>query len=138
MPGTFEQAVEHHRQGRWAEAERLYKEVLSGDPNHGNALFLSGAIALESGRAGDASELFRRATRIAPDNALYHANLGECHRRLGRPAEAMDAFLRALALKPDLVEPMFNLGRTTSSPACGTQNLALSVSSQERMGSNTA
>jgi protein O-GlcNAc transferase len=110
VPGMFEQAVEHHRGGRWAEAERLYRQVLSRDPKDAKALFLSGAIALQSGRVPDAVELFRRASQVDPANALCHANLGECHRRLGRPAEAMDAFLTALTLRPDLAEPMFNLG----------------------------
>jgi predicted O-linked N-acetylglucosamine transferase (SPINDLY family) len=106
---TFAQAVEHHRAGRRADAERLYRQVLAGDPNHRDGLFLLAGIELESGRAQDAVDKLLRATALAPDNAAYFANLGEAYRRLGRPDDALRALLRAMALQPDRVEPLFNL-----------------------------
>ena len=39
---TLQAAVAHHRAGRLAEAEKLYRQVLAGDPNHFDALQLFG------------------------------------------------------------------------------------------------
>jgi protein O-GlcNAc transferase len=106
----FDLALERHRAGRLAEAETLYRQVLSQDPSHASAAFLLGAVALGSGRPGAAVDLLRRATRLDPSNAAYHANLGEAYRRLRRHAESVDSFEQALLLKPDFAEPIFNLG----------------------------
>jgi predicted O-linked N-acetylglucosamine transferase (SPINDLY family) len=106
----FEAAVECHRRGRLAEAERLYRQVTAQDPSYANASFLLGAISLAAGRAEAAVPLFRRAIEVDPANPTYHANLGEAYRRLGRLAETVDALLAAIRLKPDLAEPVYNLG----------------------------
>ncbi len=110
METTLQTAIARHRAGDRAEAERLYRIALAENPNDATAAFLTGVLALESGRLEAAVEMFVRATTIAPDNAIYYANLGEAERRLRRFANAASALLRALALKPDLAAPHYNLG----------------------------
>ena len=39
---TLQLALEHHRQGRLAEAEQLYRQVLRSDPTNADALALDG------------------------------------------------------------------------------------------------
>jgi predicted O-linked N-acetylglucosamine transferase (SPINDLY family) len=107
---TFHQAVDRHRAGRLDEAERLYRRTLAENPSHADALFLLGGIELNSGRAVAAVDSFSRATALAPENAAYHANLGEAYRRVGQLDHAMNAFMRAMAIRPDMAEPVFNLG----------------------------
>ncbi len=45
MPMTIDQAMqiafEHHRAGRLAEAEAIYRQVLVHDPDHAHALTLA-------------------------------------------------------------------------------------------------
>jgi predicted O-linked N-acetylglucosamine transferase (SPINDLY family) len=108
--GVFEQAVAHHRVGQLAEAERLYRQVLSENPDHGDALFLLAGLDLHSGRADAAVEKLNRATAVSPDNAAYFTNLGEAYRRIGKHYDAMRALLRAMAIRPRMAEPVFNLG----------------------------
>jgi predicted O-linked N-acetylglucosamine transferase (SPINDLY family) len=110
MATTIERAMEHHRAGRMPEAERLYLEVLAGNPRDSGAAFLLGVIALESGRLEAAAELFARAALLAPTHAGYHANLGEARRRLRQFDAALAAFQRAIALNPDLLAAVYNLG----------------------------
>jgi predicted O-linked N-acetylglucosamine transferase (SPINDLY family) len=110
LPGTFEQAIRHHRAGQREEAERLYRAVLAEDPHHADALFLLAGLELESGRAQDAALNLNRATALVPNNAAYYTNLGEAYRRLGRRDDALHALLRAMALQPGMAEPVFNLG----------------------------
>jgi protein O-GlcNAc transferase len=99
-----------HREGRLAEAERAYRELLSRDAEDANATFLLGVIAMDAGRLEAAVELFGQATTLAPKNPAFHSNLGEANRRLRRFGSAMDAMLKAMSLAPDLVAPTYNLG----------------------------
>ncbi len=94
------EGVAHHGEGRLAEAERLYREVLRRDPGHGEALHLLGLMAGQAGRADVALDLLRRAAQRAPNNANLHNNIGEMLRQLGRMREAIDAYRRAITLDP--------------------------------------
>jgi protein O-GlcNAc transferase len=107
---TFEQAVAHHRAGRAAQAEALYRAVLERDPDHDQALYLSSVLALEAGRLEAARELADRASERCPTNAVYALQLGETERRLGRLGEAASALVRAATLDPELVHASYNLG----------------------------
>jgi protein O-GlcNAc transferase len=106
----FQAALEHHRRGRLVDAEREYQRVPPGDPNHASALFLLGAIALQSERLALAVDALSRAAALAPDNAACHSNLGEAYRRLGRAEDAMNALVRAMSLGPTMAEPTYNFG----------------------------
>jgi predicted O-linked N-acetylglucosamine transferase (SPINDLY family) len=106
----FEQALEHHRAGRTAEAEALYRRLLEREPEHHQALYLSSVIALAAGRFEPALELVRRASELSPTNAVYLTNQGETERRLGRLDAAAATLVRAVALDPGLVHASYNLG----------------------------
>jgi protein O-GlcNAc transferase len=107
---TFESAVQRHRDGRLGEAERLYLQVVAEDPDHVNASYLLGVIAMQGERFDEAADRFLRASVLDARNPAFHANLGEAYRRLGRHSEALAALTRAMSLKQDFVEPIFNLG----------------------------
>ena len=107
----LEAAIQQHRAGALAEAERLYGEVLAQDPSDPQATFHLGVLALQSGRLEAAVDMLTRATVLAPGNAACHANLGETHRRLGHSQAAIGSLLRAIALDPNLMAPIYNLGR---------------------------
>jgi Flp pilus assembly protein TadD len=104
------QALAHHRAGRLAEAERLYRQVLELDPHHGDALHLLGMLAGQSGRHDTAAELIRRAIAVNGGQPYYHLHLGLAARNLGRLDEAEASYRRALDLKSDLVEAHHGLG----------------------------
>jgi predicted O-linked N-acetylglucosamine transferase (SPINDLY family) len=105
----LETAIQHHRGGELAEAERLYREVLARDANHWQAAFHLGVLALQSGRLDEAVEMLARATALAPDSAACHTNLGEAQRRSGHLADAYDSLLNAIARNPDVAAPFYNL-----------------------------
>ncbi|HEX4054487.1 MAG TPA: tetratricopeptide repeat-containing glycosyltransferase family protein [Tepidisphaeraceae bacterium] len=94
-------ALEHHRAGRPAEAEQIYREVLSGQPNHPDALHLLGVILGDKGQPQLAVEFIGRAIGLRADIADYHANLGEYLRRAGNFEQSAASFRHALRLKPD-------------------------------------
>jgi len=50
-------ALQLHRTGRLAEAERVYRELLAREPTNADAAFYLGVLCLEAGRP-DAAPLF--------------------------------------------------------------------------------
>jgi tetratricopeptide (TPR) repeat protein len=103
--------AEHHRvDGRLIEAAATCRSILDAQPSEPNATHLLGLIAHQSGKLGEAIEHLRRAVKLAPGAALYHANLGEMCRLAGRLDEAVKHGRRAVKLKPDYPEALSNLG----------------------------
>jgi len=107
---TFAVALESHRAGRLAEAERGYRHVLARCPDHSDALHFLGVIALQVNRPEPALALIERAVALAPDAAPYHNNLGLVLERLRRDADARGAYETAIALDPRFAEAHNNLG----------------------------
>jgi protein O-GlcNAc transferase len=105
----FVEALEHHRAGRLAEAERLYRRVCAADPNHAESFHRLGVIAHQLGRP-DAADVLARAVALLPDVAEAHNDLGVVLGARGRLAEAAASFERAAALKPGYADAHNNLG----------------------------
>ncbi|MFS2013177.1 tetratricopeptide repeat protein [Azospirillum sp. CT11-132] len=107
---TLAVATEHHRAGRTAEAERLYRDVLDASPGHPDALHLLGVIALQSGRAEEAVDRIAQAVAGDDSSPLFHANLGHALHASGRQREAALSFARALSLLTNEGEGWGNVG----------------------------
>ncbi|MDO9709544.1 tetratricopeptide repeat protein [Paracraurococcus lichenis] len=128
----LQQAAAFHHQGQLAEAERLYKRILNRQPQHFGALYLSGVLALQKGRAARAAEAIGKAIRLNPGVADAHSNLGTALRALGRPQEALASYDRAVALDPAYAEAhanraaaLLDLGRREEALAAYDRALAL-------------
>jgi tetratricopeptide (TPR) repeat protein len=107
---AFEMAMGHHRAAQFAQAEAIYRSILSVQPNHPDALTLLGVLSNDLGRPHRAVELIERAIRENDAIREYHNNLGEAFRRLRRFDDAMAAFERALKLDPRYAEAHNNFG----------------------------
>ena len=106
----LETALGHHRAGRLAEAEALYRQILTGDANHADALHLLGMIEHQHGQHETAVSMILKAIAINPNVAAFHSNLGTIFQTQGKLEEAGASFERALTLKPDWAEVQSNLG----------------------------
>jgi protein O-GlcNAc transferase len=113
-PGRSEQtlaaAMAHHRAGRLAEAERLYRLACDADPKNARAFHLLGVVAHQLRRA-DAALLVGRAVALDPDFAEAHNDRGVILAANGLFADAIPCFERAVALNPGYNEARNNLGR---------------------------
>lgn len=112
IPQALDQAVAHHRAGRFSQAESLYKQILARDPKHIDALQLLGTVACQNGRPADAIELLERAIVLDGNRSAFHSNLGNAYRAVGRLEDAEKAGRRAVELEPDFAEGYNNLGVT--------------------------
>ncbi|MEA2902787.1 MAG: hypothetical protein QOI12_174 [Alphaproteobacteria bacterium] len=97
----FAGAVQHFRAGELERAERLCRDVLVFDRDHGDALHLLGMIAFKAGNQAAALELLGRAVALNGGNADCHFNIAQVLRSLGRLAEAADHLTQATAIKRD-------------------------------------
>ena len=68
-------AMELHRQGRIAEAEPLYRQILSAAPNCIDALHFCGLAATQRGALDEGIALLRRAVGLHPAAAAIQCNL---------------------------------------------------------------
>ena len=107
---AFEGALQHHKAGRLAEAEQAYKQILAIDPQHFDALHLSGVIAHQNGKYEEAVALIEKAVARDPTAFPAFNNLGLAYRALGKLGRAGECFARAVALGPEYVAAHNNLG----------------------------
>jgi predicted O-linked N-acetylglucosamine transferase (SPINDLY family) len=110
LPDAIRQAVELHLGGRLAEAEGLYKAILTANPDHFDALHLLGVIRYQRGETAEALRLITAALAIKPDSAEALVNRGNALQALSRHEEALASYDRALATKPDYAEALNNRG----------------------------
>jgi predicted O-linked N-acetylglucosamine transferase (SPINDLY family) len=107
---AMELGVEHHRAGRLAEAERIYRQVLKVEPRNADALYFLGVIAHQVGSHESAVQLIEEAIGLGPPNPHFHNDLGEAYRALRRPEKALSSYDGALAIKPDYADALDNRG----------------------------
>jgi len=93
-------AAELQQSGKWAESERLTREILRGDPQNVNALRLLAACSSEAGRMREAENLLRRAISKAPDFIEARLDLGRLLKDQHRLQEAITEFEHAIELDP--------------------------------------
>jgi Flp pilus assembly protein TadD len=109
-PLLFNQGLTHHQAGRLAEAEAIYRRVLSLDASHADAWHLLGVIAFQSGQNETAVNHIGHAIRRDGSQASYYNNLGNALLALGHAEEAELSYNAALALNPRHVDARANLG----------------------------
>jgi tetratricopeptide (TPR) repeat protein len=84
LTAVLQIAAEHHRAGRHAAAETMYREVLALDPRHADALFLLGVLERQAGQLEEAWRHLSEAARWAADRAPMEAELRMVEQLLGR------------------------------------------------------
>ena len=116
---VLQQAIAHHREGRLAEAEALYRQVQMMGPRNFDALHLSGLLAHQQGRVADAVDLLARALKIDSRSDACEIRLGNALIAQGRPAKAEERFRAVLLRQPGLSDAW--------------EGLALSLKLQDRL-----
>src|SRR4051794_18722161 len=89
----------HHFAGRMDQAELIYHDVLSIQPDNADALHLLGVVTGAKGMGERAVELIRKAIIQRPQVAEFHNNLGTTLGSLEKTLEAEAAFRQAVALQ---------------------------------------
>lgn len=94
-------ATGHHRAGRLAEAETLYRQARAAAPRDFDVFHLSGLVAQQQGRVADAITWLTRALKVSPENGRCARSLGVMLMEAKRVPEAEQHLRRAVQLKPE-------------------------------------
>jgi tetratricopeptide (TPR) repeat protein len=101
LEAKFKSGLALHQEGRLADAERAYQDVLRQQPNHFDAWYLLGIVALRTQRIKTAVECFGKAIALRPDHAESYNNRGAALASMGFFEAALPDYDMAIALKPD-------------------------------------
>jgi len=110
---AFTLAVQHHQSGRLADAESIYRQILSIAPDHPDAMHLLGVLAIQTNNPQQAVDLISKALAIHPNItravAPYYSNLAQAYQKLQNFDAAITHCRRALDLDPAFGDAAFNL-----------------------------
>lgn len=111
---TLEQAMQfgfsRHQAGDFAEAESVYRQVLSRFPDFAPALHLLGIILAQRGQSAEGIELIRRAIEREPATPDFRNTLAAFLLSSGKIQEAIESCRAAIQIKPDYAEVHQTLG----------------------------
>jgi tetratricopeptide (TPR) repeat protein len=110
VQAKFQAGLALHKQGRLAEAAKIYEDVLAADKAHVAALHCLGGLAYQMGNLERAVTLIAQAVRINPRIAAADACRGAALNRLDRHDEALAVSDQTIRLKPDFAEAHYNRG----------------------------
>jgi tetratricopeptide (TPR) repeat protein len=86
----LQQVWSHYRAGQFPQAELLYRQFLSSDPDHVEAGYLCGAVCHAQGKLDEALTLYRHVLQFRPDHGEVNSNLGSVLTARGRHQEAVN------------------------------------------------
>ena len=107
-------AATHQRAGKFGQAEGIYRQILSRDPNNISAIRLLGSIALEMGRIRMAIKLLTQATEMAPDYYGAWSDLARAHMETDDFLACETTVKRAIRLQPEMAYPYMMYGNLLS------------------------
>jgi tetratricopeptide (TPR) repeat protein len=110
IDALLQQAVALQQNAAYAEAEELYREILTLRPKHFDAIQLLGALTLQSGRIEEGIDLLKKAVAINSMQAPIHSNLAFAYNALRRFKEGLASANRSLALQSNFVDALNNRG----------------------------
>ena len=99
-----------HREGRLAEAEKGYLEVLRRKPDWGQVLNALGTVFLDQSRPDKARKVFEKAADLRPPNYPACYNLARLKQRENDHKGAISIYRAMLEKQPNLGEAWNNLG----------------------------
>lgn len=103
-------ALAAHRDGRLAEAEAGYREVLEERPEDATALYWLGLLVYHRGDPALAVQYLSRSLARAPSHVRGWTDLGGILLAGGELRQAREAYSRALEADPALAQSWYNLG----------------------------
>ena len=103
-------AGERRNAGQLKEAEEIYRDILTRDPDNADVFQLLGVLAMEQGQFGDAAVLLRRTVTLAPNMVVAWIDLGKALGEREDFDEAIDAIQQAIQLEPQVSLPYGMIG----------------------------
>ena len=106
----FKLACSFHQNNDFSQAQSLYQEILSKQPNHADTNFFLGLVVFHLGLYQQSELLITKALTLRPTEMRYLMGLGVLCLKIGKFLKASDIFTTAVKIAPREVEPIHNLG----------------------------
>jgi len=103
-------AAEHHREGRYNEAERMCIKLLHRNEDNVDALRTLGLVCAAQGRQEEAESHLSKALTFAPDYVELYGELGRVYKELERFDRAIEMFKKWVEFAPNNPKAHFFLG----------------------------
>jgi protein O-GlcNAc transferase len=110
LQALLDRALALHKDGRPAEAEPLYAQVLDAVPDHPQLIFHHGSVLRDLKRHSEALARFEQFLALQPGLAPALNNRGLTLFEMKRFKEALASYDAALAIKPHYLEALNNRG----------------------------
>jgi tetratricopeptide (TPR) repeat protein len=106
--------MEHHKSGRYREAEALYRAHLETAPDHAAGHVNLANVLKRMGRIDDAIAGYKRAIDLVPTQPLFWQLLGDALDSAGMTSKALEAYREALTHEAANKEALKGLARISS------------------------
>ena len=103
-------AIENQKNKKFQLAEKLYKEILTINPNHTEAIFHLGTLYSQIKKFSLAKPLLLRADGSNPNNLNIKLNIGSLLFNTGEVDLALKYFDKAIEIQPNFILAYFNKG----------------------------
>ncbi len=103
-------AINNHKNRKFEVAEKLYKEILTIDQSHAEAIFHLGTLYSQLKKFSQAMPLLLKADELNPNNLNINLNIGSLLFSNGEIDLALKYFDKVIKIKPDYALAHFNKG----------------------------
>lgn len=110
LNNRLQQGLALHQQGFLKEAKAVYEQIIATDPEHFDALQLTGAIALQHKKYEDCVKLLSKAVRVKKNYAPAYFNLGIALHELKQFDQAVHNYHQAIRLDNQYTKAFNGLG----------------------------
>ncbi len=110
VEGIFQKSYAGHRAGRFAEAEKGYRQILEITPEWGQAMSALGMLYLDQNRPDKAIPLFEKAAGLNPPDLSACYQLGRLKQMENDHQGAIPIYRQMLAQQPEAGLVWNNLG----------------------------
>ncbi len=107
-----EEGLSRMREGQFGSARSAFREVISVQPNNGEALYRLGTLSFFAGEMAQAEDLYRRAIVARPGFAGAYSDLGFLLQQTGKFDEALTSIQSAIEIDATRPEFYVNLAAT--------------------------
>jgi tetratricopeptide (TPR) repeat protein len=103
-------AAELENQEKFAEAEKIYRQILTRHPDNVSAMRLWAGLGIRQKQYADAEVLLKQAVELAPDFGLAWADLWIVQYEQEKPEDAINSAKRLINLEPRVANGYLLLG----------------------------
>ena len=102
--------LKYYQSKNYTKTKEFALSLTKNFPNHDFAWKILAIVLKKTGKIIESLAASEKVTKIKPQDALAHYNLGNTYRELAKLSKAEESYKKAIFLKPNFFEAYYNLG----------------------------